>query len=99
MIRRRPHLVRAIQRPFAHQHLALLEIVRAPVFSFHLAATEALAEASGFDRAVLGRIKRESQNITMTSVSRIANAMDIDLGEMLQGLPRYDADSDELPSD
>jgi transcriptional regulator with XRE-family HTH domain len=55
---------------------------------------EALAEASGFDRAVLGRIERGAKNITMTTASRIANALDVELSELLRELPRYDPADD-----
>ena len=58
---------------------------------------EAVADALGFDRAVLGRIERGGKNITMTTAARIANALDTELDELVRGLPRYDADSDGSP--
>ncbi len=57
---------------------------------------EALAEASGFDRAVLGRIERGTKNITMTTASRLANALDVELSELLRELPRYDPADDDI---
>lgn len=56
---------------------------------------EALAAELGSDRAVLGRIERGAKNVTMTTAARIANALEVDLDELVRGLPRYDAGADE----
>lgn len=55
---------------------------------------EAFATAAGLDRAFMGRVERGAQNIAVITAARIAAALEVELDELLRGLPRFEADSD-----
>ena len=48
---------------------------------------EGFARDAGVERSFYGKIERGTHNVTLDTLGRIATALDVDLGELLAGLP------------
>ena len=49
---------------------------------------EGLAEAAGLHRTYVGSIERGERNVTLTTIVRLAHALDADASDLLRGLGR-----------
>jgi transcriptional regulator with XRE-family HTH domain len=47
---------------------------------------EQLAEASGLDRSYMGGVERGERNIALRNIEALANALEISLSELMDGL-------------
>ena len=44
------------------------------------------AEAAGFDRNYWGRVERGKQNVSISTLARIARALGVDMAHLIEGL-------------
>lgn len=51
---------------------------------------EALAHESGLQRAYIGQVETGRRNVGLDNLARLARALDIGLGELLDGLEEYE---------
>jgi len=49
---------------------------------------EALAEATGLHWTYVSQVERGMRNITLHNILKIATALEVDAGELVNGLPR-----------
>ena len=54
--------------------------------SSRLSRALAFAESAGFDRNYWGRVERGQQNVSVSTLARIARALDIDMSSILKDL-------------
>ena len=47
---------------------------------------EALAYKAGFDRTYISLLEREMRNLSLVNICRLADALDVNLKELLKGL-------------
>jgi transcriptional regulator with XRE-family HTH domain len=47
---------------------------------------EAFADKCGLDRSYMGGIERGERNVALRNIQRIAHALEVSLGELLDGL-------------
>ena len=51
---------------------------------------EALAELAGLHRTYVGSVERGERNITVDNMEALAKALDLDIGDLLQGPPKQE---------